>query len=200
MTTTVPYTEQKSGPPKMGWGELSFYVMSAFITIVGIVVVTISGVSKEDMGGASERHVAVLVIFCGAFFWFIALGLGSFLLKKTLNKKGIVPPYQRSRLLVLLRSDLICYFFTYLPMMVLIFFVALTSGKPGALALLRVAAGMGTAVISLIAWYPSLRYVLNKEGLYQPGLIKSYVWMWCKWVFFPIFALSCAIALFFGVR
>ncbi len=193
MNTTVPYTEQKSGPPKMGWGELSFYIVSAVIAIIGFVVVTISGVSKQDMGDASETHVAVFLIIFYGFFWFIALGLGSFLLKKTLNKKGIVPPYQRPRLLVLLRSDLTLLFFTYLPMMVLIFFVALTSGKPAALALLRGAA-VGTAVISLMAWYPSLRYVLNKEGLYQPGLIKSYVWMWCKWVFFPI------IALFFGVR
>ena len=137
------------------------------------------------------------MIFFIALLWPTLLGLGSCFLKKAINKKGIVSPYQGSLFLLLLKSDLVSSFFANLSSM-LILFIALVLGDN----VLQPFSGVGALVsttILLAAWYPSLRYILNKAGIYQPGFIKSYVWIWFKWVWFPLLALSCAFLLFCGM-
>ena len=180
MNHIVQKEKEKNSPHKIGWGERTLYTVYALLIIVCTVF-------EYVLGGK------VIFITSSSFVWFILLGLGSLFLKEVINKKGITSPYQGSCFLLLLRSDLIACFFSTLSSVV-IFVIALALREHPVLVLGGAAlVGKGVRVA---AWYPSLRYVLDKEKIYQPGLIKSYVWIWCKWVWFPLLVFICIVVPF----
>ena len=193
MSTTVQEQEQKHTPPKMGWGELSLYIVSAVLIIVCCVLegeALKKGLSETEAlkTGDAIEMIWVLSSICFEMIWvlssicltwYILALLGRFFLRKVLNIQRNV-----SYLRLFLKSDLIAAFFSNLSS-IIVLFIAFTLGENMLLAFSTTGAVVGL-IVHAFAWYPSLRYVLNKEGIYQPGVIKSYVWMWCKWVFFPL--------------
>ena len=182
MSTTVQEQEQKHTPPKMGWGELSLYIVSAVLMIVCRVLegeALTKGLSETEAPKTGDAIEMIWVLSSICFIWYILAFLGRFFLQKVLNIQRNV-----SYLRLFLKSDLIAVFFSNLSS-IIVLFIAFALGENMLLAFSTTGAVMNL-IVHAFAWYPSLRYVLNKEGIYQPGVIKSYVWMWCKWVFFPL--------------
>lgn len=203
MSEVIQQEQEKATPHKIGWGERTFYGVSVLLwiayTVALFLIFSYTEIDKDVIAlGASEKEIEDLILFKsmlvsnkklfflgGLFFtasswfiyWFIYLSLGSWFLKKAIIKKGIASPYQGSRRVLLLRSDLINLFFVSFSNLLILLW-AFTAGANMLLSL-GIASTVG-GLIGLIAWYPSLRYILNKEGIYRPGLIKTYVWMWFK--------------------
>ena len=114
MNEIVQQEKEQSKPHKIGWGERIFYGVSVLLWIADSVLEDV--LEKVTL----TTLFIVIDIVVMAFVWFIFLGLGSFLLKKAINKKGITSPYQGSLFLLLLRSDLIGSFFANLSSMLIL--------------------------------------------------------------------------------
>ena len=168
-------------PPKMGWGELSFYIVSAVLMIVWCVLSSLDagealtkGLSETETPKTGADIQVILGLSCG---WYILAFLGRFFLQEVLNIQRNVCVYKKSYLRLFLKSDLIAVFFSNLSR-IIVLFIAFALGENMLLAFSTTGEVMNL-IVHAFAWYPSLRYVLNKEGIYQPGVIKSYVFFCC---------------------
>jgi len=172
----------------MGWGELAFYIVSAALMIVCCVLYSLDAgkALTKGLSGTTKTRAAIEAILGLSFIWYILAFLGRFFLQEVLNIQRNVCVYKKSYLLLFLKSDLIASFFSNLSI-IFVLFIDFALGKNMLLAFSTIGPVVDT-IVHVFVWYPSLRYVLNKEGLYQPGVIKSYVWMWCKWVWIPLLA------------
>jgi hypothetical protein len=169
----------------MGWGELSLYIVYAVLLSMCWVLAAF----------INELAFSITLRALGCFLLYIKACFGVFFLLEVLDIQRNVCGYKKSYLLLQIRSDLI-----FLSMSNLLFFVFFSIGF--ALGVDRLFSFSTIVLILPFLWYESFRYVLNKEGLYQPGVIKSYVWLWCKRVVFPpcVVLFFLFVWLFFGGR